>query len=71
MGVKSSYTLKNPISLQAGKDREHFTRDDLIQVIEKKQIERISFLYPALGGQLKQLRILTTSRHQTEQILEI
>ncbi len=62
-------SLVNPISSLVGKEREHFTRDDLISVIEKRQIETVSFLYPALNGELKQLRIPITSQYQAEQVL--
>jgi glutamine synthetase len=62
-------SLANPISTLVGKEPDQFTRDDLISVIGKKQIEIISFLYPTLNGELKQLRIPITSQYQAEQIL--
>lgn len=69
MGRQSPYSLKNPISLLTGKDRGNFTLDDLVQAIEEKRIELISYLYPALEGNLKELRIPLASWHQAEQIL--
>lgn len=69
MSLESTYSLINPLSLITGKERQDFTRDDLLKVVESSQIEIISFLYPALGGKLKQLRIPILNRKQTEQIL--
>ena len=69
MSLEPSYSLVNPLSLITNKDRDNFTRNDLLKIIEKERIELISFLYPALDGKLKQLRIPITSKHQAEQIL--
>ena len=46
------YALTNPISLLLDKPREDFTREDLLSVIERRKIERITFRYTALDGKL-------------------
>ncbi|HEX8926553.1 MAG TPA: glutamine synthetase beta-grasp domain-containing protein, partial [Terriglobales bacterium] len=63
------YVLSNPISLLTDKPREEFTREDLIQVIEQKAIERITFHYTAMDGQYKELKIPVSNRRQAERIL--
>src|SRR5512142_2047634 len=67
--VRSPYALTNPISLIVDKPREQFTREDLIRVIEEKQIERITFHYTALDGKYKELKIPVAGRYQAERIL--
>jgi glutamine synthetase len=66
---RSTYALTNPISLIVDKPREEFTREDLIHVIEEKQIERITFHYTALDGKYKELKIPIANRYQAERIL--
>lgn len=63
------YALVNPICLLVDKPREELTRQDLITVIEKRQIERITFHYTALDGKLKELKLPLTNRYQAERIL--
>jgi len=63
------YALVNPICLLVDKQREDLTRQDLIRVIEKKQIERITFHYTALDGKLKELKLPIVNRYQVERIL--
>jgi len=63
------YALTNPISLLVDKPREQFTREDLIRVIEKKQIERITLHYTALDGKYKELKVPVANRYQAERIL--
>lgn len=65
----SVYALTNPICLLVDKPREEFTREDLLRVIEKKQIERITFHYTALDGKYKELKIPVSSRLQAERLL--
>jgi glutamine synthetase len=67
--VHSAYALTNPISLIVDKAREQFTRQDLIKVIEERQIERITFHYTALDGKYKELKIPIANRYQAERIL--
>ncbi|OQY27697.1 MAG: glutamine synthetase [Candidatus Cloacimonetes bacterium 4572_55] len=64
-----SYELENPLSKIIDKPRENFTREDLIHVIEKENIERITFHYTALDGKLKELKLPFSNRHQAERIL--
>jgi glutamine synthetase len=63
------YALSNPISQLVDKPCEEFTREDLISVIEKNGIERITFHYTALDGKLKELKIPIADRYQAERIL--
>lgn len=63
------YALVNPLSRILEKPREDFTREDLIRVIEEKQIERITFHYTAIDGKLKELKLPIANRYQAERIL--
>ncbi len=65
-----NYALTNTISQILNKSSEDFTRNDLIALIEKKQIERITFHYSALDGKLKELKIPIVNRKQAEKILD-
>ena len=67
--MKQRYALTNPIAPMLGKTREDFTREDLIRVIEEKNIEKITLHYVALDGQLKELKIPFANRYQAERIL--
>jgi glutamine synthetase len=67
--MMDSYALTNPISLLVDKEKEQFTRHDLVDVIEKKRIERITLHYTGLDGKLKELKIPVASRYQVERIL--
>ncbi|HWR36580.1 MAG TPA: glutamine synthetase family protein [Clostridia bacterium] len=67
--TRQSYALTNPISLIVDKPREEFTREDLIKVIEERQIERITLHYTALDGKYKELKIPIANRYQAERIL--
>jgi glutamine synthetase len=67
--MKQQYKLTNPVSLLVDKGREEFTREDMIKVIEERQIERITFHYTALDGKLKELKIPIASRLQAERVL--
>jgi glutamine synthetase len=65
----SVYALTNPICLLVDKPREEFTREDLLKVIEQKQIERITLHYTALDGKYKELKVPISSRLQAERLL--
>lgn len=67
--MDQQYALSNPLSILLDKDKSDFNRDDLIKVIEQKQIERITFHYTALDGQFKELKIPIVNRKQAETIL--
>lgn len=67
--TQSRFALENPISIITGKDRNDFTRDDLIKVILEKRIERFTFHYTALDGKIKELKIPISGRKQAEMIL--
>ncbi len=65
----SCYALTNPVSMILEKDRDSFTRQDLMRVIELKKIEKITFHYTALDGKLKELKIPVSNSLQAERIL--
>lgn len=67
--MENEYPLLNPVSLILDKPKEEYTREDLLRVIEERQIERITFHYLALDGHLKELRLPVTGRAQAERIL--
>jgi len=65
----NKYVLANPLSVLLDKPKEEFTRDDLLKIIEMKELERITFHYTALDGKLKELKIPLPSRRDAEIIL--
>ena len=65
----NKYALTNPLCNLLDKQREDFTREDLLKVIEEKQIETIRFHYTALDGKLKELRIPLPDRKNAEIVL--
>ncbi len=67
--MNTHFALENPIEVLTGKKRSELTRDDLINIINKKQIERITFHYTAIDGRVKELRLPITGHEQAEIIL--
>ncbi len=67
MGQK--FGLTNPLIQLLDKPREDFTREDLLRVIQEKEIERITFHYTGLDGKLKELKLPFSNRYQAERIL--
>lgn len=61
--------LANPLSLLLDKPREDFTRADMLEVISKKGIERITFHYTGLDGQLKELKLPVSDLSHAERVL--
>ena len=61
--------LAHPLSLFLGKDREDFTRADLIRVVTEKGIERFTFHHTGIDGQLKELRLPFSTVKHAEEIL--
>ena len=61
--------LANPVSVLLDKPARELTRQDIIQVIKKSAIERITFHYTGLDGKLKEMKIPVLDRRQIEQIL--
>lgn len=64
-----SYALTNPLSLLLNKPAHQFQRADLLKIIEKKQIERITFHYTAIDGRLKELKLPISNKVNAERIL--
>jgi len=67
--MNTHFALENPIEVLTGKKRSELTRGDLINIINKKQIERITFHYTSIDGRIKELRLPITSHAQAEIIL--
>jgi len=63
------YELTNPISVFLDKQKEDFTRNDLLKVIEEQRIERITFHYTGIDGKLKELKIPIPGRKNAEIVL--
>jgi glutamine synthetase len=61
--------LANPLSLLLDKDRSDFTRADMLEVIRKRNIERLSFHYTSLDGKLRELKLPFGDFDQAERIL--
>ncbi len=67
--MNTHFALENTIEVITGKKRSELTLDDLINIIDKQQIERITFHYTAIDGRVKELRLPVTSREKAEIIL--
>jgi glutamine synthetase len=65
----TAYALSNPVERIADKPRADFTRDDLLRVIEEKQIERITFHYTGLDGKYKELKLPVGGARRAERVL--
>jgi glutamine synthetase len=65
----SAYALANPLREFLNKPPKDFSREDFLQVIEQKKIERLTFHYTALDGRLKELKLPVTNRSQAELFL--
>jgi glutamine synthetase len=63
------YALTNPLTRLLDKPRHEFTREDLLAVLERQGLERITFHYTAIDGQLKELKVPVAGRRQAERIL--
>ena len=63
------FALSSPLSVLLDKRPEDFTRADLIRVIARRGLERITFHYTALDGRLKELRLPVADKAQAEAIL--
>jgi len=60
------FALSNPLSALLDKEPKDFTRADFLKIIERKGIERITFHYTALDGQLKELKLPVADAAQAE-----
>jgi glutamine synthetase len=67
--LSDSFKLTNPLVKLIGKPPEDFTREDLIDVFEKLQLDRITFHCTGIDGKIKELKIPITSRKKAELIL--
>ena len=70
MAKKTGHTaMTNPIELFTGKNKKDLTRQDLVDFIIHRQIERITFHYTGIDGKIKELKIPVISVKQIERIL--
>lgn len=67
--TKEWFALSNSVSIITGKEAKDLTREDIIKVILKKGIERITFHYTGIDGKIKELKIPIANRRQAELIL--
>lgn len=63
------FALTNPLTILLDKSPSAFRRSDMMNIIDRKKIERITFHYTALDGKLKELKIPLVNRRQAERIL--
>lgn len=61
--------LASPLSSLLDKPAPEFTRADMIEVIARKQIERVTFHYTAIDGKLKELKLPLSTVARAEHIL--
>ncbi|OGU58771.1 MAG: hypothetical protein A2X64_00590 [Ignavibacteria bacterium GWF2_33_9] len=61
--------LSNPIEKITGKNKYEWTTQDLLKVIEERNIEKITFHYTGWDGKIKDLRIPITNQEHAEHIL--
>src|ERR1043166_5443374 len=64
-----AFGLQNPLCRMIDKERDDFTREDLLKVIGDAEIERITFHYTALDGKFKELKLPIPGRRHAERIL--
>jgi len=67
--VVDNLPLSNPLCGLLGKEREEFNRADLLRVIGERQIERFTFHYTGVDGQLKELKLPFSSARHAERLL--
>lgn len=63
------YSLTNPLCTLLNKPADDFNRADFLEIIERENLERITFHYTALDGRLKELKLPVSTREQAESIL--
>jgi len=66
---KTIFPLINPLSLILDKEPADFESRDFLKIIEKKEIEKITFHYSGLDGKLKELWIPVSDSEQVEMAL--
>jgi glutamine synthetase len=67
--MNKNFALENQIEVLTGKPRQQLTKEDLINLINERQIERLTFHYTAIDGKVKELRLPVTSKNQAEIVL--
>lgn len=66
---KEIFYLSNPLVLLLDKEPAEFQARDFLQIIEKKEIEKITFHYAGLDGKLKEMQIPAIDAKQVETVL--
>jgi len=67
--VADNLPLANPLCRLLDKERHEFTRADLLEVVAKRGIERLTFHYTGVDGQLKELKLPVSDTDHTERVL--
>jgi glutamine synthetase len=67
--VAESFALTNPLTQLLDKERDNFTRADMLQVVKTRSIERLTFHYTSLDGKLRELKLPVSGEGQAERIL--
>ncbi len=67
--MTDSFALANPLARLLDKERQDFTRADMLKVVREKGIERLTFHYTSLDGKLRELKLPVADSSQAERIL--
>ena len=67
--METTLRLANPLSVLLEKNPEDFTRADLKRAVQACGIERLTFHYAGLDGQLKELKLPFSSLGEADRIL--
>ncbi len=67
--MSEKFALANPLCQLLGKDRNDFSRADLLKVVRTKEVERFTFRYTGGDGRLKELRLPFSDTAQADRIL--
>lgn len=69
MTNKLNFALSNPIEVITSKSKYDWNTDDLLNVIQERGIERVTFHYTGWDGKIKDLKIPITDYNQVIHIL--
>ncbi len=67
--MTQSLALEHPLKVQLDKEPADFTRADLLNLVPELGIERFTFHYTGLDGQLKELRLPISTLQHAERVL--
>ena len=67
--MKGRSLYLNPVAIALKKDKNEITREDLIEFIQEKNFQKITFHYIGGDGKLKELKLPISNRYKLEKIL--